>query len=75
MSVTVVRPPGLGSLGEALVEAYAYITSPARIDWEIAHLVQLQAQGDTSEAVAVQLADWRSIKACQRRILGEEDAA
>jgi hypothetical protein len=72
MSVTVLPPPKLGSLGEALIEAYAWLHSPATIAHEIAHLVQLQAQGDRSEAIAVQLAEWRAIRDCQRRLLGEE---
>ena len=71
MSVTVLRPPQLGSLGEALVEALAYITSPARIDWEIAWLTQQIALGDTSAETRVQLSDWKAIWDRQRELLRE----
>jgi len=74
MVTTIVPPPRLGNLGEALTEALAYITSPARIDREIAHLTQLQALGDTSAGTAVQLSDWRAVREAQRRLLGEGGA-
>ena len=74
MSVTVLPPPRLGNLGEALTEALAWLHSPATISHEIAFLTQQQALGDTSEATRAQLADWRAIREAQRRLLAEEAA-
>lgn len=71
MSVTVVAPPRFGNLGAALIEAYAWLHSPAQIDFEIAYLTQQIALGDTSEETRVQLADWRTIRDRQREMLQE----
>ena len=59
MSVTIVPPPRLGNLGEALTEALAWLHSPATINHEIAFLTQQIALGDRSHESAVQLADWQ----------------
>ena len=65
----------LGRVGGQLAESLAWLNSPARIAGEIAHLETAVRAGDTSEATKVQLADWRAIRDCQRRLLAGEDAA
>ena len=69
--MTIVPPPRLGNLGEALTEALAWLHSSATISHEIAFLTQQQALGDRSHETAAQLNDWRTVKAAQRRLLGE----
>ena len=65
----------LGRVGGALAESLAWLNSPAKIAAEIAHLEAAVRAGDTSEATRAQLADWRAIRDCQRRLLAEEVAA
>lgn len=62
-----------GRVGGDLAEALAYLNSPARIDGEIRRLERAIGAGDTSEATATLLADWRAVKAAQRGLLAQEN--
>ena len=62
----------LGRVGGELAESLAYLTSPARIDAEIAHHERAIAAGDTSAATAAQLADWKAVREAQRKLVGKE---
>jgi len=70
-----ITTTNLGRVGGEIAASLAYLNSPARIDAEIAHLETAVRAGDTSEATKVQLADWRAIRDCQRRLMAGEDAA
>ena len=62
----------LGKVSGQLAESLAYLNSPAAIDGEIRRLERARAEGDTSEATRVQLADWRAVREAQRRLVGRE---
>lgn len=65
----------LGKVSADVAEAFAYLMSPAAIDDEVRRLQAAVATGDTSPATAALLADWRTIKDAQRRLLVDEAAA
>ena len=59
----------LGRVGGQLAEQLAYLTSPSRIDAEIAHHEAAIAGGDTSQETVTLLRDWQAIKTTQQRLL------
>lgn len=61
--------PNLGRVGGQLAEALAWLNSPAAVAGEIARLERAQADGDNSEATRALLADWRAVRAAQRRLV------
>ena len=63
----------LGRVGGEVAEAFAYLTSPARVDGEIRIHEAAIAAGDTSPATLALLADWRGIRDAQRRLFEEEN--
>lgn len=63
----------LGRVGDALAEALAWCHSPAFIAAEIAALERAQAGGDTSEATAVLLRDWKAIQRVQATLVQLDD--
>ena len=63
----------LGRIAGEVAEAFAYLTSPARVDGEIRRHEAAVAAGDTSAATAQLLADWRAIRDAQRRLFAEGD--
>ena len=69
-----ITTTNLGRVGGEIATSLAYLNSPARIDAEIAHHERAVAAGDSSEAVRAQLADWRTVREAQRRLLAEEAA-
>lgn len=68
-------PPTLGNLGEILVAALARHHPPHVVAWEIDFLRREQLRGDHSEATALALGNWRAIRAKQREIFADMEAA
>jgi hypothetical protein len=65
----------LGRVHGDLADSLAYLTSPARIDAEIAYYERAIAAGDRSPETAALLADWRAVREAQRRLLGQAGGA
>ena len=66
------NPRQYGTVSGDLAESFAWLNSPARIHNEIAtHEAAIRA-GDTSPQTLAQLADWKNIRAAQKRLFAEE---
>jgi hypothetical protein len=64
--------PNLGRVSGQLADQLAYLNSPAAIAHEIAALEEAIKSGDSSEATATLLKDWRAVKRAQAQLVGKD---